>query len=295
VRPYQLHKHKAQSTEALCLDGSLAGVYFSPGNGTRKTVVYFEGGGWCSGLDSDSVLESCYYRAKTDLGSSNNWKLQDDYDYVFRANPDKDVFFSDWNKFVIKYCDGGRHQSYQKDPIQHKDAKLYFRGHSNTIAALRFVEKMLPLELTTDFVLQGCSAGALSTFAWTDYFMDYVRSKNSNIKYWALPDSAFYVDYKSLKTKDYDYKLEMKALYSTLNDPSVPFPQADCVNNYAAEAYKCFLTEYMFPFIRSPLFVIQSGYDSFQIPNVLQSKCQTLSNCSADDLQDIHTYHKYQQ
>lgn len=31
----------------------------------------------------------------------------------------------------------------------------------------------------------------------------------------------------------------------------------------------CFLTEYMFQFIRSPLFIIQSGYDAFQIPNIL--------------------------
>jgi hypothetical protein len=37
--------------------------------------------------------------------------------------------------------------------------------------------------------------------------MNYVKSKNSNTNYWALADSAFYVDYKSLKTGDYDYKL----------------------------------------------------------------------------------------
>jgi hypothetical protein len=68
------------------------------------------------------------------------------------------------------------------------------------------METLIPLELTTNFVLQGCSAGALATFAWADYFMDYVLSKNSKIRYWALPDSAFYVDYKSLKNGQYDYK-----------------------------------------------------------------------------------------
>ena len=61
----------------------------------------------------------------------------------------------------------------------------------------------------------------------------------------------------------------MQALYATVNDPLVPFPQEGCVNYYAADAYKCFLTEYMFPFIKSPMFIIQSGYDTFQIPNVL--------------------------
>ena len=51
VRPFQLHLHPLES-ESRCLDGSPAGVYFSPGNGlnggSKKTVVYFEGGGWCS-------------------------------------------------------------------------------------------------------------------------------------------------------------------------------------------------------------------------------------------------------
>jgi Pectinacetylesterase len=65
---------------------------------------------------------------------------------------------------------------------------------------------MLPLSMTTDFVLQGCSAGALSTFAWADHFMDDIRAVNPNIRYYALPDSAFYVDYKSLKTGTFDYK-----------------------------------------------------------------------------------------
>lgn len=57
----------------------------------------------------------------------------------------------------------------------------------------------------------------------------------------------------------------------------------------------CFLTEYMFQFIRSPLFIIQSGYDAFQIPNILQSRCTKMSNCTADELTDIHAYHTYQQ
>jgi hypothetical protein len=80
----------------------------------------------------------------------------------------------------------------------------------------------------------------------------------------------------------------MQALYSTVNDAKTPFPQADCVGYYAADAYKCFLTEYMFPFIKSRMFIIQSGYDTFQIPNVLQSPCNHLSTCSADNLAPIH-------
>ena len=54
--------------------------------------------------------------------------------------------------------------------------------------------------------------------------MDFVRSKNNNIRYWALADSGFTVDYKSLKTGEYNLRLEMKALYETVNDVNVPMP-----------------------------------------------------------------------
>jgi hypothetical protein len=149
--------HDINKTEASCLDGTPAGVYFSPGNGlnggSKKTVVYFEGGGWCSGRTRDQVLTSCVDRTKGVLGSSNNWKQPDDYDYVFRGDRAQDPFYSNWNRFVIKYCDGGRHQSYQKDPIDVNGKLLYFRGHSNVMAALDFVAKMAPIELTSDFVL----------------------------------------------------------------------------------------------------------------------------------------------
>jgi len=99
--------------------------------------------------------------------------------------------------------------------------------------------------------------------------MDIIKSKNPKTRYWALPDSAFYVDYKSLKNGEYDFKNQMQALYATVNDPDVPFPQSGCVEKYGNQSHMCFLTEYMFPYIRSPLFIIQSGYDSFQIPNIL--------------------------
>lgn len=54
--------------------------------------------------------------------------------------------------------------------------------------------------------------------------MDYVRSKNNNIRYWALADSAFTVDYKSLRTGEHTLKQEMKVLYETINDVNVPMP-----------------------------------------------------------------------
>lgn len=54
-----------QSTGAACLDGSAPGYYFSPGKdeGADKFVVYFLGGGFCSGTTPEEVLKDCYSRS----------------------------------------------------------------------------------------------------------------------------------------------------------------------------------------------------------------------------------------
>jgi len=55
-RKFQLVLHDTK-TGAMCLDGSPAGMYYSKGFGTgkNKTIIHFEGGGWCFGMDNNSV------------------------------------------------------------------------------------------------------------------------------------------------------------------------------------------------------------------------------------------------
>ena len=70
-RKFQLVLHDTKSG-AMCLDGSPSGMYYSKGfgSGMNKTIIYFQGGGWCAGLDKDSVALDCINRAKTNWGST---------------------------------------------------------------------------------------------------------------------------------------------------------------------------------------------------------------------------------
>jgi len=64
-RPFQLKLHNINETNARCLDGTPAGIYYSKGfgDGLNKTIMHFQGGGWCYGMDPNSVAEDCFYRA----------------------------------------------------------------------------------------------------------------------------------------------------------------------------------------------------------------------------------------
>ena len=55
--------------QAVCLDGSPGGFWFSPGVGTgaSKWLIHTQGGGWCSDLND------CAARSQMYLGSSTSW------------------------------------------------------------------------------------------------------------------------------------------------------------------------------------------------------------------------------
>ena len=75
-RPYRLKLFDAES-EALCQDGSPAGVYYSKGwgEGLTKVIFFFEGGAWCLGRDKSSTLADCYSRTFGGYGSSKDYDL----------------------------------------------------------------------------------------------------------------------------------------------------------------------------------------------------------------------------
>ncbi len=109
------------TTGARCLDGSPGGLYFSKGygDGANKTIVFFDGGGWCYGQDTESVAKDCYYRSKTALGSTDpnvTDKFINDVwdapDWFASGNKDEDINYSNWNRFFFIYCDGTGHQGY---------------------------------------------------------------------------------------------------------------------------------------------------------------------------------------
>ncbi|CDW87261.1 pectinacetylesterase family protein [Stylonychia lemnae] len=299
-RPYQ-YMWVAIETEARCIDGSFATIYFSQGygDGLTKAITFFEGGGWCYGRNQTEVKECLYERSSTDLGSSNNYPQTNYLNRTFFEEPEQDLLFSNWNRFFINYCDGAGHQGYKKDPIVHKDKSLYLRGELNTKAHLDFILSKLPPEIMTDFVLSGCSAGGLASLMWTDYFKDKILTRNPKVKYTAMPDSGFFVDYKSVLTNDNDYKIKMDQLY-LISNAETNLPNSNCLNNVKPEDKNtCFFAENAINYIKSDVLVLQSGYDVWQISNILGISCldseygTLIYACNNTQIKQIQDFREY--
>lgn len=55
---------------ARCLDGSKPGIYYRPGKSKKNTHIYLQGSGNCAGPTVEAILENCYKRSFTEIGSS---------------------------------------------------------------------------------------------------------------------------------------------------------------------------------------------------------------------------------
>lgn len=85
---------QAAYPNAVCLDGTQAGVYFQPGFGAdaNKWMFYFQGGGWCY-----SVAD-CVGRSKTSLGSSSGWAPTGSMGGMLSDNNVSNPYFAGWTK-----------------------------------------------------------------------------------------------------------------------------------------------------------------------------------------------------
>ena len=122
--------------------------------------------------------------------------------------------------------------------------------------------KLMPIEVTDQFVLNGCSAGGLGVYTWVEYFRELVSSKNPKTKFFGFADSGFFMDYKNVLTGDNDYTIKMTNLYNLVN-ANTPFPNQKCVQANPSNPQKCFLAQNLIDYIDSPLFIIQTPYDTW--------------------------------
>ncbi|CAB4000971.1 pectin acetylesterase 11-like [Paramuricea clavata] len=252
----------AVSTGAVCLDGSPPGYHFRKGFGigTNKWIIFFNGGAWC--FDE----QSCYERSHTVYGSSRFYTVFSEnglYSNDPQINPD----FHNWNMVFIIYCDGSSFTGMRQNPVYFMAESVHFRGKAILEA---IIQDLLSkgVRSASDVLLSGSSAGSLAVLIHADF----IRSKlNPKTKVRAIADSGYFLDietqYGTNKTRDMFNRM-------LLTHNSTSSLHEACIKRMAkADHWKCFFPQYFFDLIETPVFVLQSSYDVWQIVNGLDIVC----------------------
>lgn len=286
----QLQLKRYSDNQPKCLDGTIPSYYIYRNNQSFNWIVFFEGGSWCFNH------EKCYQRSLTRLGSSkfNTKYLTIDKLYLnysmLSNNQSINPMTYDWNKVVVRYCDGTSWTSNQI--IKYKDKYLYFKGQINrdiTMKQLLIIEDMI---YAKEIILSGCSAGGLAIYYGIDAMKNIIHHIQSTIYNQSkslvigLADSGFF-------PKNYSYMNQFQSIYqianmsSGMNHYCLQYIQNNNTiicnisngNTCKDKDYtECLYAETLMKYIHTPIFTMQSKYDNWQIVMLLQSTNPVLIN-----------------
>ncbi|KAL6533696.1 hypothetical protein OROHE_013529 [Orobanche hederae] len=247
--------HSAVSKGAVCTDGSPPAYSLAKGygSGANNWLIYIEGGAWCE------TVHECRIRSEGWLGSSihraNNKTY---YSGMLTRNQTYNPDFYNWNKVYLIYCDGA---SFLGDVEEvNPETNLTYRG-SRVFNAI--MEEVLAKGMNNadNVILAGSSAGALATILHCDSFRALVPNAN-RVK--CISDSGFFLHAKNLpgakEREDYFTKVvELHGLQKYL--------PASCTSKMNPGL--CLFPEYLVEDIQTPLFILESSFDSHQIKEML--------------------------
>ncbi|PWA88075.1 pectinacetylesterase/NOTUM [Artemisia annua] len=218
--------------------------------------------------------------ANQDISTSDDIKLAKQVDPTGRISvPTQKQDFYNWNRVSIRYCDGS---SFTED-IEEVDpaTNLHFRGArvfdviiqellgKGMKSASKFTKTQ---SRCGQALLSGSSAGGLASLLHCDKFRAFFPT-STQVK--CLSDAGYFAHVKDLSG---EYKFE--GYYDQV------------VNLH------CFYPQYAIPYVKTPIFLLHSTYDTFQVQNILASpqadpnglftKCkQDINACTTDQIQRL--------
>ncbi|XP_076906193.1 pectin acetylesterase 8-like [Bidens hawaiensis] len=240
---------------AVCLDGSPPAYQHDKGfgDGVDKWLIHIQGGGWCESTESCLL----YVNKTNGVGSSklmNKLRFSGIYSSKQTSNPG----FYNWNRVVMRYCDGA---SFTGDVEKVDPAtNLHYRGARIFTVIM---EELLAqgLNNASSALLTGCSSGGLAAILYCDKFRAMLPA-TSQVK--CAPDAGYFVHVRDISGKHHFQMFFTKIV--KLHNSKINLPSS-CTSKMKPGL--CFYPQFILPEIKTPVFVINSAYDSYQVQNIL--------------------------
>ncbi|KAL6964560.1 Pectin acetylesterase 12 [Sarracenia purpurea var. burkii] len=242
----------AAAKGAVCLDGTLPGYHLHRGfgSGANSWLIQLEGGGWCN------TIRNCVYRKKTRRGSSSFMERLLPFTGILSNKAEENPDFFNWNRVKLRYCDGASFVGDSED----KAAQLQFRGQRIWAAA---VEDLMSkgMRYANQALLSGCSAGGLASILHCDEFRN-VFPRSTKVK--CLSDAGLFLD-----AVDVSGGRTLRNLFhGIVNLQGVPKNLPSTCTNHL-DPTSCFFPENLIANVKTPLFILNAAYDSWQVQDSL--------------------------
>ncbi|PKI36018.1 hypothetical protein CRG98_043593 [Punica granatum] len=238
----------AAAKGAVCLDGTVPGyhIHRGYGSGANSWLIHLEGGGWCD------TIRNCVYRKKTHRGSSTYMEKEIPFIGILSSRPDENPDFFNWNRVKVRYCDGA---SFSGDS-QHQASQLHFKGHRIWRAVMEDLMSQ-GMRHANQALLSGCSAGGVASILRCDEFRSLFPG-TTRVK--CLSDGGLFLD-----ALDISGGRTLRRIFGGVVNlqgvrNSLPLT---CTNRLNPTL--CFFPQHMISSIKTPLFLLNTAYDTWQV------------------------------
>jgi len=271
-----LPEDKFGASGGRCLDGSMSGYYYGePSSGNSSTWVFFMQGGGACNTEAD-----CSKRAEGKLGSSNPWAATDDSSDagpILLADASVNPDFHDAHHVWVPYCTGDSHAGQVVEPTD-KQWGFYFSGHLNFKSILSHISATIPAASQMErALLTGASAGGKGTMVNCDFMQSFMSEAGSSARVSCAPIGGWFVpgftedhpnDPDAQPSTWADWSAGKATPVTHNEDNRLLYVPPACVDARGDESWRCATMHVLYPYIKAPMYVIESMYDKYQVNSV---------------------------
>ncbi|KAM8879855.1 inactive palmitoleoyl-protein carboxylesterase notum1b [Spinachia spinachia] len=252
--------HFLKNVTATCNDGSSAGYYIKESKGSKRWLLFLEGGWYCF---NRQTCDSRYETMKT-LMSSTKWPQTRTGTGILSPQPEENPHWWNANVVFIPYCSsdvwsGATPKTNQSD--------YAFMG---SVIVQEVVNELLTkgLDNAKVLLLAGSSAGGTGVLLNVDRVAEQLESQGHRaLQVRGLVDSGWFVDNKQYKFTDCLDTISCaptEAIKRGIRYWGGLVPES-CRQAHVGEEWNCFFGYKVFPTLKSPVFVVQWLFDEAQL------------------------------
>ncbi|XP_055535882.1 palmitoleoyl-protein carboxylesterase NOTUM isoform X2 [Wyeomyia smithii] len=240
-----------------CNDGSQAGFYLRKSAGSRRWVVFFEGGWHCY----DHKTCRARWLKLRHLMTSAQWPETRDVGGLLSPLPSENPYWYNANHVFVPYCSSDSWSGTKVKPDT-RDG-LRFMG---SLIVRQVIADLIPLGLGhsqgADLLMAGSSAGGLGVMLNLDKVRSFLQKERGlKVSVRGVSDSGWFLDREP-------YTPGAVAAWEAVRQGwrmwDGALPQA-CVAEHTREPWRCYFGYRLYNTLKSPLFVFQWLFDEAQM------------------------------
>lgn len=249
-----------KSTTVTCNDGTPAGYYLRASKGSRRWLIFLEGG-WCC-----YNKESCdaRYRSIPRLMSSTDWPLTQKGSGILSADPEENPQWWNANIVIVPYCSS---DVWSGTAPKARQADYAFMG---SLILREVIKDLVPkgIKLAKIVMLAGTSAGGTGVMLNIERIANLLTQLGADVQVRGLVDSGWFLDNKQPRQNECTDVISCSPNYvikKGLRLWNAVIPERCRQLFRRGDEWQCFFGYRIYPTLKSPVFVVQWLFDEEQL------------------------------